>query len=37
MLPRDIAMYIRGFRYFMGRSEQRAIDQFRAYWQELEG
>jgi chorismate dehydratase len=37
MLPRDIARYIRGFRYFMGRSEQRAIDQFRGYWQQLEG
>ena len=29
MLPRDIASYIRGFRYFIGRPEQRAIDQFR--------
>ena len=31
MLPRDIASYIRGFRYFIGRPEQRAIDQFRRY------
>jgi chorismate dehydratase len=37
MLPRDIATYIRGFRYFIGRSEQRAIDQFRRYLQQLEG
>jgi len=31
MLPRDIARYIRGFRYYMGMSEQTAIDQFRHY------
>jgi chorismate dehydratase len=37
MLPRDIATYIRGFRYFIGRLEQRAIDQFRRYLQDLEG
>jgi chorismate dehydratase len=37
MLPRDIATYIRGFRYFIGRPEQRAIDQFRHYLQQLEG
>jgi chorismate dehydratase len=37
MLPRDIATYIQGFRYFIGRSEQRAIDQFRRYLQQLEG
>jgi chorismate dehydratase len=37
MLPRDIATYIRGFRYFIGRPELRAIDQFRHYLQQLEG
>jgi chorismate dehydratase len=37
MLPRDIATYIRGFRYFIGRLEQRAIDQIRRYLQQLEG
>ena len=37
MLPRDIAQYIRGFRYYIGTSEQRAIEQFRYYLQQLEG
>jgi predicted solute-binding protein len=37
MLPRDITAYIQGFRYFIGRSEQQAIDRFRGYLQELEG
>jgi chorismate dehydratase len=37
MLPRDIAGYIRGFRYFIGRPEQRGMDQFRRYLQTLEG
>ena len=37
MLPRDIATYIQGFRYFIGRSEQQAIDRFRGYLQQLEG
>jgi len=37
MLPCDIARYIQGFRYFIGRSEQQAIDQFRRYLQQLEG
>jgi chorismate dehydratase len=37
MLPREIATYIQGFRYFIGRSEQQAIDQFRHYLQQLEG
>ena len=36
MLPRDIAQYIRGFRYYIGTSEQRAIEQFRHYLQQLE-
>src|SRR5215813_1953417 len=36
MLPRDIVTYIQGFRYFIGRSEQQAIDQFRRYLQQLE-
>jgi chorismate dehydratase len=37
MLPRDVAGYIRGFRYFIGRLEQRGIDQFQRYLQKLEG
>jgi chorismate dehydratase len=37
MLPRDIATYIQGFRYFIGRPEQQAIDQFQRYLQQLEG
>jgi chorismate dehydratase len=37
MLPRDIATYIQGFRYFIGSSEQQAIDRFRRYLQQLEG
>jgi chorismate dehydratase len=37
MLPRDIVTYIQGFRYYIGRSEQRAIDQFQRYLQQLEG
>jgi len=36
MLPRDIAAYIQGFRYYIGRSEQLAIEQFRRYLQQLE-
>jgi hypothetical protein len=29
MLPKDVAAYISGIRYFIGVSEQRAIDRFR--------
>jgi chorismate dehydratase len=36
MLPREIVTYIQGLRYYIGRSEQRAIDQFRHYLQQLE-
>ena len=36
MLPRDIVTYIHGFRYYMGKSEQQAIDQFQRYLQQLE-
>jgi chorismate dehydratase len=36
MLPRDIATYIQGFRYFIGRSEQQAIEQFQRHLQQLE-
>jgi len=36
MLPRDIAKHIRGFRYYIGTSEQKALDQFRHYLQELD-
>ena len=37
MLPRDIVTYIQGFRYYIGKSEQQAIDQFQHYLQQLEG
>jgi predicted solute-binding protein len=37
MLPRDIAKYIRDFRYYIGTSEQKAIAQFRHYLQEKDG
>ena len=36
MLPRDIARYIRNFRYYIGASEQQALDLFRHYLQRLE-
>ena len=36
MLPRDIVRYIRNFRYYMGASEQQALDLFRHYLQRLE-
>lgn len=36
MLPREIATYIQGFRYYIGRSEQQAIDLFQRYLQQLE-
>jgi chorismate dehydratase len=35
MLPRDIVTYIQGLRYFIGHAEQRAIEQFRHYLNEL--
>lgn len=37
MLPRDIARYVRGFRYYIGLAEQQAIDRFRHYLQQLDG
>jgi chorismate dehydratase len=36
MLPRDIARYLRNFRYYVGMSEQQALDLFRHYLQRLE-
>jgi chorismate dehydratase len=36
MLPRDIVTYIQGFHYFIGKSEQQAIEQFQRYLQQLE-
>jgi chorismate dehydratase len=36
MLPRDIVRYIQGLRYYIGMSEQRAIDQFRQYLEQLD-
>jgi predicted solute-binding protein len=35
MRPRDIVEYLDGLRYFIGMSEQKAIDQFRQYLGEL--
>jgi chorismate dehydratase len=35
MLPRDVMQYIQGFRYFLRMTEQRAIDQFQHYLQQL--
>ena len=37
MLPRAIVTYIQGFRYFIGKSEQQAIEQFQDYLHRLEG
>ena len=37
MLPRDIVTYIQGFRYYTGKSEQQAIEQFQRYLQQLDG
>jgi chorismate dehydratase len=36
MLPRDIVKYIQGLRYYIGKSEQQAIDRFRQYLQQLD-
>jgi chorismate dehydratase len=36
MLPRDIVKSIQGRRYYIGMSEQRAIDQFRQYLKQLD-
>jgi chorismate dehydratase len=35
MLPRDIVTYIQGLRYHIGHAEQRAIEQFRHYLNQL--
>jgi chorismate dehydratase len=35
MHPRDILEYTQGFRYFIGVTEQRAIDRFRGYLEQL--
>jgi len=37
MLPREVTRYIQGFRYYIGRSEQQAIDHFNLYVRQLEG
>ena len=37
MLPRHIVTYIQGFRYYIGKSEQQAIEQFQRYLHQLEG
>jgi chorismate dehydratase len=36
MLPRDIVAYIQGLRYYIGHAEQRAIEQFRHYLNQLD-
>jgi chorismate dehydratase len=36
MLPRHIVRYIQGFRYYIGRAEEQAIEQFRRYLQQLD-
>ena len=36
MLPRDIVTYIQGLRYYIGHAEQRAIEQFRHYLNQLD-
>lgn len=36
MLPRDIVKYIQGLRYYIGMSEQTAIDQFRHYLNQVD-
>ena len=36
MLPRDIVAYIQGLRYHIGSGEQRAIDRFRHYLNQLD-
>ncbi len=36
MLPRDIVKHIQGLRYYMGMSEQKAIDRFRECLQQLD-
>jgi chorismate dehydratase len=36
MLPREIVTYIQGLRYYIGVSEQRAIDRFRQYLKQLD-
>jgi chorismate dehydratase len=36
MLPRDIVTYIQGLRYHIGHAEQRAIEQFQRYLNELQ-
>ncbi len=36
MLPKDLSEYIRGFRFFMGRSEYKSVDLFRQYFDKLE-
>ena len=35
MLPRDIVTYIQGLRYYVGHAEQRAIERFRHYLNQL--
>lgn len=36
MLPRDVVTYVQGFRYFIGRAEQQAIEQFQHYLRQLD-
>jgi hypothetical protein len=36
MLPREIVKYIQGLRYYIGVSEQQAIDRFRHHLTQLD-
>jgi chorismate dehydratase len=36
MLPRDIVQYVQGLRYYMGRSEQQAVELFRHYLHQID-
>ena len=36
MLPRHVVEYIQGLRYYIGMAEQRAIERFREYWNQLD-
>ena len=35
MLPKDIAQYVQGLRFYMGRSETQAVDLFRKYLEQI--
>jgi predicted solute-binding protein len=37
MLPRDVVNHLQTIRYFMGLSEQKAVNQFREYLKQVDG